>query len=235
MATQLASLAQIRAARALLNWTQADLAKASKLSLTAINKFEREAGNPRLNTLRKIQDAFEQNGVEFQDGPGLRLRGEIFTFTMLDRGDVIADLFDDVVTTCLAQNLPGGNYMNVRETDFAASGLEASKHLARRLRQFNLHDRVLVEEGDNYLMFPPDTTRYRWLPKILFGITSFIVYGTKFAILLWGPPVRATIIENPSVAAAYAKQFEFFWNQSKEPPFKEKDLHALSAKLLPLD
>lgn len=231
---QIATVNQIRAARALLNWTQQDLAKAAKLSLAAVNNLERDASNPRLRTLTQIQSALEAHGVEFQNGPGVRLRGEVFNITTLDQGNVYASLLEEVVNSCIAQNIPHACYMNVRDEDFVAADPEAFKTMARRLRKHGLKDRVLVAEGDKNLMFPPDISAYRWLPKELFGVSPFIVFGTKFAILLWGPPVRAVIMENPSVAVSYQQQFEFFWRQSKDPPFSEKQLYEIAEKLLPL-
>jgi DNA-binding XRE family transcriptional regulator len=68
--------AQIRAARALLDWTQADLAAKAGISPTSINTIEREKGDPKLSTLNAIRHALEQAGIEFQDGdrPGVRMR-----------------------------------------------------------------------------------------------------------------------------------------------------------------
>jgi transcriptional regulator with XRE-family HTH domain len=232
---QIATLNQIRAARALLGWTQQDLARAAKLSLAAVNNLERDASNPRLRTLTQIQSALEAHGVEFQNGPGVRLRGEVFNITTLDSGDVYQQLFADILQTCIAQNFSGACYMNVKDDDFAGNSLDAFRQSARDLRRHGLRERVLVEEGDKNLMFPPDVTHYRWLPKALFGISPFALYGTKLALLLWGPPSRAVIIESPSVADSYARQFEFFWQQSKDPPFSEKQLYEIAETLLPLN
>jgi DNA-binding XRE family transcriptional regulator len=68
--------AQIRAARALLDWTQADLAAKAGISPTSINTIEREKGDPKLSTVSAIRRALEEAGVEFTDGdaPGVRLR-----------------------------------------------------------------------------------------------------------------------------------------------------------------
>ncbi len=55
---QLATLPQIRAARALLNWTQGDLAKAAKLSLAAVNNLERDASNPSIADTYRRQFEF---------------------------------------------------------------------------------------------------------------------------------------------------------------------------------
>jgi len=232
---QLATLNQTRAARALLGWTQADLARAAKLSLTAVNTFERDASNPRLRTLMQIQSALEAHGVEFQGGPGVRLRGEVFNVTTLDQSNAYAALVTDIIATCVMQRLPGACYMNSRDEDFVGADIETFRQLARDLRRHGLRDRVLAAEGDKHLMCPPDTTHYRWLSKSLFGIAPYVLYGTKMAVLLWGPPMRPVIMESLSVTASFAQQFEFFWQQSRDPPFSEKELYAISNRLLPLE
>jgi transcriptional regulator with XRE-family HTH domain len=65
--------AQIKAARALVGWKQADLAKAAKLSLTALNNIERGEADPKSSTLLRIQQALEAAGIEFMPR-GARLR-----------------------------------------------------------------------------------------------------------------------------------------------------------------
>ena len=71
--------AQIRAARALLGWTQADLAAKADISTTAINSIERGKADPKLSTVNAIRRALENGGVEFTDGdrPGVRLRESV--------------------------------------------------------------------------------------------------------------------------------------------------------------
>jgi transcriptional regulator with XRE-family HTH domain len=70
--------AQVKMARAALNWTVRDLAKATGLHRNTINNVEvgRYAGDP--NTLQKIEKVLVAAGVEFIDenggGPGVRLR-----------------------------------------------------------------------------------------------------------------------------------------------------------------
>jgi transcriptional regulator with XRE-family HTH domain len=61
--------AQIRAARALLGWTQATLAERCNLSGMAIKNIEREAADPKLSTLNAIATALGKGGVVFL-GPG---------------------------------------------------------------------------------------------------------------------------------------------------------------------
>ena len=70
------SPAQCRAGRALLNWSQEDLVRRSKITKKTIADFERSATQPRPETLMRILAAFEDAGIEFLDGnrPGVRLR-----------------------------------------------------------------------------------------------------------------------------------------------------------------
>lgn len=70
--------AQSRAARALLNWTQAELAGHAYLGLSTIRDFEKGRRVPTVNNVAAIRRALETAGVEFIDqnggGPGVRLR-----------------------------------------------------------------------------------------------------------------------------------------------------------------
>jgi transcriptional regulator with XRE-family HTH domain len=56
--------AQCRAARALLDWSQQDLAKAAHLGLSTIRDFEKGRRVPTHNNLRGIKLALEKGGVE---------------------------------------------------------------------------------------------------------------------------------------------------------------------------
>jgi transcriptional regulator with XRE-family HTH domain len=69
---------QLRAARGLLDWSRAELAKRSGTAPETIQAFEIGASDPKLSTLRKWRLALQWAGVEFIDpeagkGPGVRL------------------------------------------------------------------------------------------------------------------------------------------------------------------
>ncbi len=65
-----------RAARALLNWTIADLAKRAGLSADTVHRFESEKPGSRESTRRVIRQVLEGEGFEFYNGqePGVRIR-----------------------------------------------------------------------------------------------------------------------------------------------------------------
>jgi transcriptional regulator with XRE-family HTH domain len=72
------SVAQIRAARGLLGWTQSQLAEASGLSLPTVKRTELETLNVSSDAREKIKSALEAAGVEFipenGGGAGVRLK-----------------------------------------------------------------------------------------------------------------------------------------------------------------
>jgi transcriptional regulator with XRE-family HTH domain len=67
---------QSRAARGLLDWSQAELAARSNLSESTVRDFEKGRRVPSINNLAAIRRALEVAGVEFIDGdqPGVRLK-----------------------------------------------------------------------------------------------------------------------------------------------------------------
>jgi predicted transcriptional regulator len=74
------SIRQIKAARALLAWSQEQLALAADVSIPTIKRLEAQDGplGGRSETGAKIKQALERAGVEFLDengsGPGVRMR-----------------------------------------------------------------------------------------------------------------------------------------------------------------
>lgn len=70
--------AQCRAARALLNISQEELATMASVSVTSLRNFERGATVPIHNNLVAIRGALEVAGIEFiaenGGGAGVRLR-----------------------------------------------------------------------------------------------------------------------------------------------------------------
>jgi transcriptional regulator with XRE-family HTH domain len=74
------SIFQLKAARALLDWSQQELAAASGVSLPTVKRLEAGKGflGGRPETSLKLQRALEGAGIEFlypnDGGPGVRLR-----------------------------------------------------------------------------------------------------------------------------------------------------------------
>lgn len=70
------SIAQIRAARGLLGWSQTRLAEAASLSLPTVKRYETASAlKVSDDAIAAIQGALEAAGVEFTNGerPGVRM------------------------------------------------------------------------------------------------------------------------------------------------------------------
>ena len=71
--------AQIRAARALLDWSRQILSERSGIGISALMRLESADGIPsgNIKTFEAVQNAFEKAGIQFigapDDGPGVRL------------------------------------------------------------------------------------------------------------------------------------------------------------------
>lgn len=74
------SIRQVKAARALLAWSQQDLASAAGVSVPTVKRLEAVDGplGGRAETTQRLQAALERGGIDFIEengsGPGVRLR-----------------------------------------------------------------------------------------------------------------------------------------------------------------
>jgi DNA-binding XRE family transcriptional regulator len=79
-----------RAARALLDWTQDQLAQKSNLGLSTVKDFEAGRRTPAVNNLAGIQTALENAGIRFVVDP-LSGRSSVGRAAHGDFGAVVAD------------------------------------------------------------------------------------------------------------------------------------------------
>jgi transcriptional regulator with XRE-family HTH domain len=127
-----------RAARGLLDWTQARLAAAANVALSTVKNFEAGRSLPSEANLFAIQRALEDAQVEFLPEGAVRLRPDLITFRPDYRVDrykfrMIAYRVDRVIIVDVA-----------RETvDDAATLTGASS--AERDAAFQRHRRVIEE------------------------------------------------------------------------------------------
>ena|SRR5947208_1100444 len=69
-----------RAARGLLDWTQARLAAEAKVALSTVKNFEAGRSLPSAENIRAMQRALEEAEVEFLPGGAVRLRPDPISF-----------------------------------------------------------------------------------------------------------------------------------------------------------
>lgn len=209
----------MKAARALLGWSQANLAKRAGYALPTLNLLERGIGHVRDTTLADIRQTFEQAGVQFLDANGVRLVKEVLNIRMLEGRRCLQELYDDIYQTLKND---GGTLLltGVDERPFLEFDPKALQGFISRVHlHHNIHLCILYRDGDTY--FPPSkagNSEYRWISSDLFGLVPMYIYADKYAVVVWGDPVRVVITHNPSLAETFRRQFLANWALARHIP-----------------
>lgn len=208
------SVKQIRAARGLLNWTQQDLADKASLSREGIKNIENEISTPRKDTIGQIERAFADHGVEFLAGDGVRMHDA--TIFVLHGEEGIKKLWDDIYETLAVYDLKEVLIANNTEpTRLSNNIVEYLEMHLKRLKEIKAKEKILCCEGDQNFIAP--VTSYRWVPKENFCDSPTFIYGGKVAMLIWGPPAKVTIINDPQYAESVRNLFKFSWERARIP------------------
>lgn len=224
---QIITPAQCRAARALLNWSQPELAERCDIHVQTISNFEQSQSTPSKNTLEKISTVLQSANIEFIAQDGVRQRTSNLTH---HAGQVGYWHFYEDVYQAVREN--GGDIFvcNVEEGLFTRwLGDERTQQHKLRMKEIaknkKLTFRILTEEGDTRLAIPEYAT-YRWTQKERFSDIPFYIYGEKMAVILFEEKdVNVYVINNPKIAAAFKRQFMVLWEQSIEIPKEMVKLH----------
>ncbi len=214
---------QIRAARALLNWDAADLAKAAKLSRETISNIENNLVQAREGTLSCIATVFQNNGIEFVGDIGVQLKQDsVYT---LKGSEGFRKFMDEVyLAACDVSAADGSKPICVSNVDDRLFEKFLGEYVyfhAKRIDDLkNVKVKVLVREDDYYVIPGGKYLDYRWCPKQESGNVPFYVFGDKFAILIFDETkgVEIIVISSPLVAKVFRNQFDLLWNISKAKP-----------------
>lgn len=208
------SATQIKAARAILDWSQKELA--SRTQLTQVTIANIELGNSGSRTsLDKIQSTLEGQGIEFISN-GVRHKDHYLV--NLVGNDAYLRLLDDVFFTL--RDTKGDVLFNGADERKNFPGVEAC---IRKIKGAGIRTRVLIEEGNNYIL--GDLNDYRQIPKEYFSNAVTVVYGSKYAIfILHATGPRVHVVNNLDVADAQRKIFDFLWDRGTTP--KKSEVHA---------
>jgi transcriptional regulator with XRE-family HTH domain len=222
------SLEQMRAARGLMNWSQADLAKFAGISTTAMNNIDRGLSKPRLSTLEDIRKVFESHGIEFIEGNGVRFRKDVFRIETFEGPEGFQKYLRDLLETQIAKGTESVHH-SFDEPQFLKKNRRVLFEFYREFTKHKLKERVLICEGVTERYGPPGASEYRWCSKALFNQIGHSVYGDKYCIFLKN---RIVVIENADIADAYRRQFDQNWKAAMKIPaaesLYEKDLRRVS-------
>jgi transcriptional regulator with XRE-family HTH domain len=201
---------QVRAGRALINWSQKELAQKSGISLNAINNFEREIVAPRQDTLLALQRTLEEAGLEFIGDSGVNKARDRLRIEQHDDG-FMKILMDDMV---LAARSGIKNFWlhGIDQIDFPAESLEK---WTQAKSGTDIDERVLLSYGN--FNFASRDPIYRWVSREMLGEVPFVAYGGNLAILPGNPATRLVIMRSRAITKTFEDQFEIHWSGAKEP------------------
>lgn len=199
---------QIRAGRALIGWSQSDLARRAQLTQVTIANVETHRTQAARDTLSRIEAALESQGVEFI-GNGVRHRDDYLSHYV--GADAYLRLLDDVFFSLREQ---GGEVL--------FKGVDERKNYpgvaecVRRMKNSKIRLRLIIEEGNDHIL--GDLEDYRQVPSQYFSNGVTVVYANKYAIfLVIGEEPRVHVVSNMHVADAQRRIFEFLWDHGHKP------------------
>lgn len=204
---------QIKAARALIDWSQQDLADQCDMSKTAIANIESGQSRPTDKNMTNILNAFDRAGVEFITD-GVREKKDLIE--VLSGYEGVAIFFKKVLSEAI-QN--GGTFLvyGVDEQKFTDAGKKAGIDEFYRERMAgikNIHFNVLISDEDENTYSAQHCT-YKKLPgNIISDNAPFYIFGNNLALIVWKERPKIIVIQDEDLTEAYRRQFMFLWNNA---------------------
>ncbi len=204
---------QIKAARALVDWSQDDLAAASGLSVATVRKLELGHISPRGKTTQMLRQAFENNGLEFIEPGGVRHKPEDITIYQGREG--AKAFFDDVYQSSkkrrgeIVQVWPSTGQFSEVIGDYKTFHYERMKAITDVIAV-----KSIITEGDASQAAP--YCECRWISKHYVDSVPFYVYDDKYAIILTksDPSPKIVVFQSHVIAEAFRHQFYSMWEKA---------------------
>ncbi|MDD2324832.1 MAG: helix-turn-helix transcriptional regulator [Alphaproteobacteria bacterium] len=202
---------QVKAARALLDWSQDVLAEATKLSAATIRKIELGTISPRQGTMSVIRATFEEAGIEFIDSDGVRRRSEeVMTyFGGAGRKDFYEDMFDYAKRT-------GCEIAIIDSTTASLIRTQEGEVFLKKLIDETLSTIKCIVVDD--IDVPIETLQFecRRISKQYIDPAPQCVYGDWFALIVGETYNNHKIIamHSKSAAVSIQRQFMSIWDKA---------------------
>ncbi len=192
----LMTIEQIKAARALLKWTQADLATHAGLSDDQIRSFEAERTRS-LDVLEAIYKTLLKHGLSVVEG-GV-IKKETYSYTLNNFLEVLDDI---------CQTLPEGGEALYHCCDDRRSPPEILKKLDEMERE-GYTERNTISEDNSFITGKKEN--YRKIPVDYFGKHQnvVVIYDNKVSLPVDG---KSLVIVNKDLSKMFKEQFEYWWS-----------------------
>lgn len=204
------TIEQIRAARALLDWSQKDLANHAGLSQTGIARIENRSHKPNSATMDKIVAALSKEGVNFtskglekDDYPVYYTEGEnheeAYLKLLSDAHEHLESIENPELLIMFADDRMSPKSVN---------------DMYRKMRKTGIKMRQLIEEGNTHIMGP--LKEYRCIPSEFFVNRVTLVYGDRIANES-ADVCQGIIRVDPVNAKIQRNMFDILWRILKQP------------------
>jgi transcriptional regulator with XRE-family HTH domain len=201
---EMISPAQCRAARALLNWSQPELAEICGVHVQTVSTFESGAGSPTRTTLLKIHESLIKAGIDFLPNHGVAVATDKY-FPSQKYGEVLDDVYN---------SLNNGDEVLFQHADDRESSPEVMNKLSK-LAEKGIKMRATTTQRNDKRR---SDRSYRVLPQEYFESCQLVViYADKVAMHLdyQLENSRFLTIKNTNLSKIMRKQFEYWWKNGK--------------------
>lgn len=195
----LITIEQIKAARALLGWTQKDLAHHAELTVDHIRNFEGGRSRP-LEVLESVYRTFSIHGIQFVSGGAILSQASSY----------ILDSYMDLLNA-ISKEMPEGGEILKHCVDDRRSTADVIEKV-QEMRKAGVKDRLTISDDNTYITGYPG--QYRQIPKNYFASSEVvIIYLNKVAFFVDG---KVLVIVSDALSRVFKDQFEYWWKQGKK-------------------
>lgn len=208
---------QMRAARAMLNLSQGDVAKSLGIAANTLSNIESGQSDAPSSRLKEIQSFYEMQGVEFLEDNGVRERKSYVQRYQGAEG--FRAFMDDVYETarkhggdiCLFNSKPSMWHKWLGE-EWYSMHAERMKLLGDRIRV-----RITVQEGEDFFIL--GAAEHKWFSKDMWKEKIFYSYGPKLGFLDFSNnDVQILVLNQREFAESFRVLFDIAWEHVATAP-----------------
>ncbi len=207
-------------ARTMLGYSQKYVGLQLSMAHTSVSRIENGEGDTPASRLLKLQRFYEQEGVEFTDGNGVRERR---SYLQHYHGvEEFRAFMDDVYFTakeyggdiCLFNSKPG-IWLKLLGKNWYAMHSNRMEALGDKIRV-----RITVQEGDQFFIL--GFAEHRWFPQDFWKEKVFYAYGPKLGFLDFsGNSVHIMVLQQQDFADSFKILFDIAWEHIAIEPNKD--------------
>jgi len=211
------SPSQLRAARALLNWSRADLAQKTGISEQTIHRFENSSNVPTGKTSSLLLRIFDKHGIEFSENNGVRTKpNNIRIYEGIDGFNDFFELFYSQLETT-----GGDSCLNIYDESSLSKCRKDREGHRKRMKSIidkgRATFRILTTKSDFHTY---GYAQFRWQPQQIPIPTGFSVFGDYLALisLVDETSPHIVVVHSAPIAEGHRQSFNLAWENADPPP-----------------